>query len=264
MTYLSYPALYTHNRNKHNIIPVNKKQEIFKRINKTSFNLKTKEIFKRLGKKTLNRKKFRYSAFNENSNLIKISKIILNFLTEVLNDFYLNLKSPLFRKNFKIENYPLICYITKYNDNSLTKVIIPNKDEHSSIDFILITYLLLLVEVSNDLIFIKNVVKFIVLLREYLNICGWEHKKYLFEFRITEDFIASGEFCMTNSIEEIPELFNDFIGVFIKLDEENSFQIETKNLVDLTQNFANWLLLNELTNFKILSVEETFNNNLYN
>jgi len=238
MTYLSYPALYTHNRNKHNIIPITKKQEIFKKVENSN----------------TNGKKFKYSAFNESTNLQKLSTNVMNVMSIVLKDYYLNPQSPLFNINFKIDNYALFFYLNKYKTNNLKKVFIPNRTENASIDLTLITYLLLLIEVSIDTNFIKNVIKFIVLLREYLNLCGWDHKQYLLEYGMSDPFIVIGEFCSRNTAEEIPELLNDFIEVFLNMDKQNFFDIDKKNLGDLTLNFANWMFLNEMTNFKIFSV----------
>lgn len=238
MTYLSYPALYTHNRNKHNIIPITKKQEIFKKVEKTQSN----------------GKKFKYSAFNESTNLQRLSSNIINIMSIVLRDFYHNPASPLFNLGFVIEQYGLFYFLHRYRTSTTKKVFIPKKNEKSSVDLILITYLLLIVEVSIDTNFIKNVVKFIVLLREHLNLCGWEHKRYLFEYGMTEPFIPIGEFTAQNTSEEIPELLNDYVEVFLALDTTNHFGVDRNNLADLTQNFANWMFLNEFTNFKIFSV----------
>lgn len=241
MTYLSYPALYTHKRNKHNIIPITKKQEIFKK--NEGINPKGKKI-----------RYFKYTEFNENSNIYKLCINVMDIMRNVLEDLYLNSKSQLFNKGFIIDNYPLIYHLNSTKNIKSKHISIPSKHENYSIDKILTIYLLLLIEVSVDSTFINGVIKFVVLLREHINLCGWEHKRYLFDYGMSEPFVPIGDFCDKNNTEEVPELLNDFIEVFIDIDSENHFGIDKSSMADLTENFSNWLFLNELTNFKIFSL----------
>ncbi len=243
MTYLSYPALYTHKRNKHNIIPITKKPEVFKNIERVNPN----------GKKF---RYFKYTEFNENTNLHKLCNNIIDIMRNVLEDLYSNTKSQLYIEGFIIENYPLISLLISAKNNKTKHISIPKRQENYSIDRILTIYLLLLIEVSVDSTFIKNVIKFVVLLREHLNLCGWEHKKYLFDYGMSEAFVPVGDFCDKNNTEEVPELLNDFIEVFIDLDPDNHFGIDKSSVADLTENFSNWMFLNELTNFKIFSLNK--------
>ena len=177
-------------------------------------------------------------------------------MTSVLKDLYLKTNSQLYRENFIIENYPLIKQINSMKLIKSNHIPIPKKEENCNIDKILNIYLLLLVEVSVDPTFIENVIKFIVLLREHLNLCGWEHKKYLFDYGMCEAFHPIGDFCEKNNAEEVPELLNDFIEVFLDLEPENHFGIDKSSLADLTENFSNWMFLNDLTNFKIFSLNK--------
>jgi hypothetical protein len=177
-------------------------------------------------------------------------------MSNVLEDLYSNTNSLLFNQGFIVKNYPLIILLNSTKNNKTKQISIPSKQENYSIDRILTIYLLLLIEVSVDSTFIKNVIKFVVLLREHLNLCGWEHKKYLFDYGMSEAFIPMGDFSDKNNTEEVPELLNDFIEVFINLDAENHFGIEKSSIADLTENFSNWMFLNELTNFKIFSLNK--------
>jgi len=236
ISYLSYPALYTHNRNKHNIIPITKKQGIFNKQDS----------------KEKNGKKFRYSAFNENINFQKLSTHILTIMNEILEEFYLNPKSVIYNEKFSMDSYGLIKHVQNFRNCKNNKVLIP-KHKSSSVDLVLVTYLFLIVAVSVDEVFITNVIKFIVLLREYLNMSGWEHKKYLQSYGILNNYVITGEYSTTNSADEIPELFDDFVEIFLGLDEDNIWQIERKNIIDLIENLSNWMYINELTNFKLLN-----------
>jgi len=172
---------------------------------------------------------------------------------EVLGEVYYNPTSILFKSYFNAADYSLVSLLIQYMDSGLIKVIIPDKDE--KVDLVLITYLLLMVEVSTDRGFVKNVIKFVVLLREYLNVSGWDHQKYLMEYGVIKSVSPHMEFCTMCSTEEIPELLNDFLEVFLYLDTTNTLRIELKNMEDLTTNFAQWIFLNGFTNLKILPSE---------
>ena len=57
------------------------------------------------------------------------------------------------------------------------------------------------------------------------------------EFNVDVKYDYSGSFCQKNDCQYIPDLINDFLSVFIELD--NHFEIERKYLLCITDNFCN-------------------------
>jgi hypothetical protein len=91
---------------------------------------------------------------------------------------------------------------------------------------------------------------FSILIREYLNIVGWDYKKKYVKFGINIQFDYTGEFTQKNNCEDIPDLINDFVSCFIALDD-NKFNLNMEEFVDIVRNFCNWLFVNDLTSYKI-------------
>lgn len=238
-SYLSYPALYTHKRNKHNIIPITGKQELFKNS----------------GGKSSNQTKFKYSAL-ENSNYDfseLLDYIIINY-TKCLVEFFQDPNSVLFNKDFVTLSHEGLKILKSIKSKALQKIVIPDLKLKPCIDDILIVYLVNFAKVTREENLVALVIRFSILLREYLNVVGWDYKKLFSEFNVKVDFNMKGSFTMHNESQEIPDLINEFISVFIELDE-NYFKFDFKKLVDLSQNFCNWLFVNNLTNFKIATNE---------
>ena len=79
-SYLSYPALYTHNRNKHDIIPITDKPTIF-----TS------------KKSALNKYCFKYNqsnlSFNNNDDITQTLNYIFNSFQRIIQKYILNQNS---------------------------------------------------------------------------------------------------------------------------------------------------------------------------
>jgi hypothetical protein len=110
-------------------------------------------------------------------------------------------------------------------------------------------------EVTREQFFYELASKFVFLFREFVNLCGWDHKKKLMGYGIIEQVqITHGEYCANNTCEEVPELMNDFVGVFLHLD--TSFACDVKDVVDICQNFCFWLFINKFTLFKLSKTDE--------
>lgn len=236
-SYLSFPALYTHRRNKHNIIPVTGKQEIFKSFEFSMMN------------------NFSYSSFGSKSDLTDLVNYISLEMKLKLNHLYLDPSSVLFNKEFQIQTYPLL-YHLDYFQKSMVDLKIPKKQENHSIDRTLSLYLLLLNEVTRESFFTCLSIQMVVLLRHYLNLVGWENLKSYHDFQIyNHQYNQVGEYTSSNNPEEILGLINDFVTVFLDLDKDN-FGVNLKNFLDLVHNFCNWLFINDSTNYKVLYVED--------
>jgi hypothetical protein len=238
---LSYPALYTHKRNKHNIIPITGKPEIFK-------------------SNTLNTK-FRYNAMDNTNNVEATIEGIFDIYKVLCQEYFMNPESVFHKPNFVPENDKFLKQLQKYKIQGIEKdkedkIIIPKPEDKLNkikIDNVLIVYLILLIEVTREKVFSDLIVKFAFLFREYLNLAGWEYKKLLSEYNLSTSVNIRDDYTNCNSCEEIPELVNDFISVFMEMDD--SFSPNTKDMTDMCQNFCYWLFINGLTNYKLVKFD---------
>jgi len=191
-SYLSFPALYTHKRNKHNIIPITGKQDIFKSF---QFSIMSN---------------FSYSSFGNNTDLVEICNYLKEEMKGVLNQLYLEPSSQLYESNFQVDKYPLLEHF-EFLKNASLELKLPKKHENQSIDRMLSLYILLLTEVTRENFFTTLSIKMVVLLRQYLNMVGWGNLKSYHDFKVyTHEYIQEGEFTEKNDPEEIPGLINEF------------------------------------------------------
>jgi len=242
-SYFSYPALYTHKRNKHNIIPITGKEEIFKNIMQ-----KTQTT------------KFKYSALeNDNWNFSDLLENIIKSYKRALRRIFLNPNCILFSPKFQEDTHIGIQMLKNIKNSKTTKLLVPDPSTNPCIDEILIIYLIYFVKVTQDQILIDLVVNYAILLREHINIVGWDYKRRFKDYGIKMTFNYQGPYSMYNTCEEVPDFVNDFISVFIPLDQ--NFGLCVKDIIDLVKNFCNWLFVNNLTSLKICSNEVEENEN---
>lgn len=235
--YLSYPALYTHKRNKHNIIPITGKPEIFKQ--------------------TSTQNKFKYNAFENNANIYAISSDLIKLFSDFCIEMYLEDKEGIFyNPNFKIENDKLIKALSFYQQPDLRKIKIPKPEDELANSFykILAVYLILLMEITKGKDFSDFVIKFVFFFREFLNLNGWGHYQNLKEYEIINIPISKEEFCDKVNCEEIPEMVNDFTNTFLEISPKLSKN--ANKIIDITQNFCSWLFINDFTKFKLMKIDE--------
>jgi hypothetical protein len=204
--------------------------------------------------------KYKYSAvenIKEGLNFT-ISSIKAIYL-EMLKDIYGNPQSIFFRENFDLsthEGYKILKNFEETNEAmSLQSILEGNFLKKQKIDDVLTLYLINFFKVTGPLRDLnKLVIKFVILLREYLNIAGWDYKKTFIKYEVAMPFSQNGSYTQCNDCEDIPDLINDFVEVFIKMDP-NMFNLDFKEFIDIIKNFCNWLFVNNLTNFKIAENE---------
>lgn len=160
-----------------------------------------------------------------------------------------------YKASYNVDNDMLIKTLKSYSNQEINQVKVPkpNEKENQKLNDVLAIYSLLLLEITGNTHFIDVLIKFIFLFREYLNLVGWEHNKYLYQNGLVEKLNFNGDFCSINTCEEVPELVNDFTTIFIEMDEE--FSYFAKDIKDVAQNFCHWLYINELTNFKLIKLD---------
>jgi len=238
-SYLSYAALYTHKRNKHNVIPITRRPELFKiSVHHQKFqytNTDPMECFNPY--EVLKNIKNEYLDLSEN---LRSNSSTLFFIED------LNLRT----KKTKQDSFLRIIddYISKKNFS----LDFPKGEEtlKSNVNNVFLVYSYLLLSIVNDNFYFKIVTKFIFFFREYLNIAGWEYKRILMKYNLIDFKNFSEEFCVVNDCSELPDLIDNFISIFIDI---NGLQPIKKELIDLSSNFCHWLLIKNLTNLKVKS-----------
>lgn len=210
-------------------------------------------MFKSNPNATLGR--FKYGAFEMNQNIKGITADIHDTYNSLCKAYFLDENSVFYKPSFSPSTDSFSVILKGYLDANLCQVKIPKpNDSRNSIDNILSIYLILFLEVTKDRFFLDLLVKFVFLFRNYLNLSGWDHNKFLHEYGLLDKFEKRGEYCANNNCEQVPELINDFVSTFIELDP--SFAGELKDLTDITQNFCYWLYINSFTNFKLFKNPE--------
>jgi len=170
-----------------------------------------------------------------------------------LKDIYLVKSNNIFYKpNFNLKDYPLFKYFNEFKNNK-KHITIPKPNENPSIDSLFVIYYIFFVEVSREKLLCSLAIKMLILLREYLNLVGWDNIKLYYDYKIyTTRFIYEGDYTNSSYTEEIPDLMNDFMNSFITLDDNTNL----KDFSDIVHNFCNWLFVNDFTNYKVFYEEE--------
>jgi hypothetical protein len=223
-SYLSYPALYTHIKTKHN----------------TTGQVSTRGRG-RPKKDTgdINSIKLLYNPCNfdyfkhpdrmgETSNMNECIDV-------VFREVYMNSDKSYekFRK-----------FSSKHENNFFKKVIeLQNNPrtldgENSKCDEIFAEYVLKVSRHCNKEFFIK-ILKFVTIFRECLNIINKGKNTPISE-----------EFSESNNAEDAPDISNDFVTDFLEKDPE-LFDFSKDDAIDMTQNFCQWLYDNNYTCSKL-------------
>jgi len=239
-SYLSYPALYTHCKQKHNTNnhsgrgrgrPKKEQMEFVMEKNKydplsVSYFLKEE----RTGKTPIEninectKKAFNYLYKNENVEY-DIKKVI---------------KERKMKEYTKIEDHPFLGkFLNETHD--LNKNI---EDEKIATDLVLIHYLDKMSIYCNEKYYVKLII-FVTLFREHINI-------------INEDKVENDkEFTQYKEAEDVPESSNEFITDFLFPDDQDyEFDFTKDEAIDLTRNLCNWMYINNFTCSKLFLLDK--------
>ncbi len=193
-SYLSYPALYTHNRNKHDIIPITDKPTIF-----TS------------KKSALNKYCFKYNqsnlSLNNNDDITQTLNYIFNSFQRIIQKYILNQNSKFYKKNYLINYDPFFIFLSN-NYKKIEFNSIPRKD--NNIYQVIIIYLIRLIKITNDEEFKFLLINVAFFLREYLNMVGWDYKQNQMNFNKENNIINNNkdDIYQNNINDNIPKLVN--------------------------------------------------------
>ena len=244
-SYLSYPALYTHSKQKHNsnnitdrgrgrpkskIVNYYKESLIYNPINTTFF-------------------------LNEEINGITEIYDFENCIKEAFNNIY-NSNIEIKERNMRKK---MIDYQNIYEHPFLGKFILSKHDRNMKIineneisDIVFMYYLNKMSLYVNPKYFIKLII-FVTLFREFVNISNRKKINLYNEKDNSIQYInykIEPEYTSYNCAEEIPDFCNDFINDFLECDI-NLFNFNRIESINLTQNFCNWMYDNNFTTLKI-------------
>ena len=239
-SYLSYPALYTHCKQKHNTNnhsgrnrgrPKKEQSEI--NSEKNRYDPMTLAYFQKeertgntkienINACAMNAFKYLYQNKNPECNMDK------------------KIKDRKMKEYSKVEDHPFLGLFLK--DPHDTNIIIG--DEKASTDFVLINYLNKMSLYCNEKYFEKLII-FVTLFREHINLVNQD--------KVEKD----QEFTQITEAEDVPESSNEFITDFLfPEDEEHEFGLDKDEAIDLTRNLCNWMYINNFTCSKLFLLDK--------
>jgi len=242
-SYLSYPALYTHCKQKHNTNNHSgrgrgrpKKEQTSPNSEKNKYDPLTCAYFQK----------------EERAGTTKVENIN-ECVKNSFNYLYLNNENEenkdLFKLKFskrkmkiytKIEDHPFLGkFLNDAHDINST-----NEDEKTPTDIVLMDYLNKMSIYCNEKYYEKLIV-FVTLFREHINITNKDKMK------------DNQEFTEVNEAEDAPESSNEFITDFLfPENNENEFGLGKEEAIDLTRNLCNWMYLSNYTCSKLFLLDK--------
>ena len=239
-SYLSYPALYTHCKQKHNTNNHSgrgrgrpKKEQIEQNLEKNKYDPLTTAYFEQEER----------AGNTKIENINQCAKDAFKYLYENENEEE-NVKQKI--KDRKMKEYSKIedhTFLGKFlnDDHDINKNF---DDEKIPTDLVLINYLNKMSVYCNEKYYSKLII-FVTLFREHINI-------------INQDKVEKDqEFCQLKEAEDVPESSNEFITDFLfPEDQEYDFGITKDEAIDLTRNLCNWMYLNNFTCSKLFMLDK--------
>ena len=234
-SYLSYPALYTHCKQKHKTNNHSergrgrpKKEQSEQTIEKNKYDPLTIAYFQK-------------EERTGNTNIEKINECARNTFKYLFeNEVKQKLRDRKMKEYSKIEEHP---FLGKFiNDAHDVKQHI--EDERIATDFVLINYLNKMSIYCNEKYY-EKLILFVTLFREHINI-------------INQDKVEKGqEFCQIKDAEDVPEFSNEFITDFLfPDDQEFDLGLSKDEVIDLTRNLCNWMYENNFTCSKLFLLDK--------
>ena len=232
-SYLSYPALYTHYKLKHNTNNSSgrgrgrpKKEQNENEIEKSRYNPNNLTFFT---------KEDRTGRIEPS----EINKCIDIAFSEIYSDEFKNKRNEMNDMKFYefVNDHPFLSKF-KQDVHDTSKNVI---NEHEKADIVLIDYLNKMSMFCNEQYYIK-LIKFVTLFREHVNI----YYSKIDKNKYGEEYTAN------NDAEDVPDCSNEFITDFLHPDgSDNNFGFSKDESIDLTQNLCYWMYENNFTCSKL-------------
>ena len=232
-SYLSYPALYTHYKLKHNTNNSSgkgrgrpKKEQNESEVEKSKYNPMNATFFskeERTGK----------------TETSEISGCIDEVFSELYSEEYRRRNESRKMKNYlTVEEHPFLNKF-KLDIHDTNKNVINEKEKA---DIVLIDYLNKMSMFCNKEYYTK-LIKFVTLFREHVNIYHSENNNAEY---------GKVEYTAVKDAEDVPDCSNEFITDFLLPDEnDNDFGFSKDEAIDLTQNACYWMYENNFTCSKL-------------
>ena len=227
--YLSYPALYTHKKLKHE--NSNNQGRGRGRPKKDQ----NEDIIEKNRYNPINITFFAKEGRTGKTSSKDIDNCIKSAFLSLYSSEYSNRNNSRNMKNYKsLEEHSFLDKFRKDNHDIYKNVI----DIHEVIDKVFINYLNKMSEFCNPIYF-TELIKFVTLFREYLNIIN--KKENNFEYTEIKD------------AENVPNYCNKFINKFLYPNgNDTDFSFLKDDSIDLIQNICYWLYYNNFTSYKII------------
>ena len=234
-SYLSYPALYTHYKLKHNTNNSSgrgrgrpKKEQNENEIEKSRYNPTNLTFFS----------KEERTGTTEPSEINDCIDIVFN---ELYSEEYKKRNESREMKNYEsVNEHP---FLNKFkNDIHDTSKNVVKEQEKA--DIVLIDYLNKMSMFCNKEYYIK-LIKFVTLFREHANI---------FNAKADKSKYGEVEYTTIKDAEDVPDCSNEFITDFLHPEnngENDDFGFTKDESIDLTQNLCYWLYENNFTCSKL-------------
>lgn len=239
-SYLSYPALYTHYRQKHNtnnssgrgrgrpkkLVDVNDEKNQYNPQNSTFF---SKE---------------------ERTGKTDPEKEINNCIDEAFTDLYdPEKKNRIDERSIKfynsVDEHP---FLRKFKNDShdINKML---GDEHELADLVLIEYLNKMSIFCNPKYYVK-LIKFVTLFREHVNKVNINKNR-------ENNNEKNKDYTEFNDAEDVPDSSNEFITDFLDPEGKNDdLGYSKEECIDLTQNLCFWMYENNFTCSKLSLIND--------
>ena len=235
-SYLSYPALYTHCKQKHNTNNSSgrgrgrpKKDIIDGSVEKSKFNPKDITYFEKEDRK------------GKTSNFDDVIK-------EAFDDLF-GEKNLDRNKKREIPEYKTIDQHKFLNDflhdkHEINNVNTTEEDENKITDLVLIEYLNQHSIYCNP-DYYKKLIKFVTLFREYVNIVNKDKVKE-----------TNKKYTEVNNAEDVPDTSNEFITEFLDPEtNQDDFGFSKEESINLTQNLCHWMYEKNYTCSKLSLIQ---------
>ena len=232
-SYLSYPALYTHYKLKHNTNNSSgrgrgrpKKEQNENEVEKIKYNPTNSTFFSK----------------EERAGNVEISKIN-NCIDIAFSELYgeENKKRNELREMKYYESIDEHPFLSKFK-NDKHDINRNTIDEHVNADLVLIDYLNKRSLFCNEQYYTK-LIKFVILFREHVNI---------YNSKIDKNKYGEVEYTTFKDAEDVPDCSNEFITDFLHPEgNETDFGFTKEESIDLTQNLCYWMYENNFTCSKL-------------
>ena len=232
-SYLSYPALYTHYKLKHNTNNSSgkgrgrpKKEQNETEVEKSRYNPMNATFFS----------KEERTGRTEPSEINECIDIVFN---ELYAEEYRKRNESREMKIYQsVNEHP---FLNKFkldiHDTNKNEI-----NEKEKADIVLIDYMNKMSMFCNKEYYIK-LIKFVTLFREHVNIYNSKNNRNEF---------GNVEYTAVKDAEDVPDCSNEFITDFLLPDEnENEFGFTKDEAIDLTQNVCYWMYENNFTCSKL-------------